>query len=505
LEDVAEKKKNFKAAADKIKADKKSAELGIKKVDKSVASVAKKAVSDKKNASPTKKPKAAASGSDKEAGGLRAAGKQAAEKAGAKKKGGKAKDATPAAQAPAEAAPPDPAALEAERVRKIEEEEAERVAAREKEWQLRQEQRQEIEQEIIAEERRVREKERKKKEKTAAEKKKQTAFLEAAFDGELEAVQKQVKAWVDECFGAELIGAKIDCMDAHKHTPLSEAACGGQVEIVRLLLRHGGDANTQNEQGRTPLWRAAFMDKRDVVALLLEQGGDPRIASDSNEVPEMVAPTAEMKELLREASGTPEAVAALEAKIAARAEALSEQWIPPPPDPSDAPIGEAGYCLQLGIQRLADALDSIGRDSDRYSLIVDLGEKASLFLKYRDVNLALAYRPADVEPETLRKLILGALRFGKPFVLDMLSLETDEHSLSALLDPVMPGLLKLLLSKEILKEEHYSKLIHESDGDEYNLLAWKEKCLEYFHFVVLTKAPHPCEWCTENFFIIKVA
>eukprot|EP00966_Prymnesium_polylepis_P055652 1287293-Prymnesium_polylepis.1 len=68
-------------------------------------------------------------------------------------------------------------------------------------------------------------------------------------------------------------------MDPNKTTPLSEAACGGQLEVCRLLLKHGADVNTQNEQGRSPLWRAAFMDRRDCVELLLEHGADPTLHS----------------------------------------------------------------------------------------------------------------------------------------------------------------------------------------------------------------------------------
>jgi hypothetical protein len=36
------------------------------------------------------------------------------------------------------------------------------------------------------------------------------------------------------------------------------------------------------------------------------------------------------------------------------------------------------------------------------------------FFTYRDVNLVYAYRPDDVEPQSLRKKLMGALRYGKP-------------------------------------------------------------------------------------------
>ncbi len=207
------------------------------------------------------------------------------------------------------------------------------------------------------------------------------------------------------------------------------------------------------------------------------------------------------------------------------------------------------------------------RDSDRYSLVVDLSGKAMTFFqyaddphthlptcvaisstttatitsatsirrhhdhpaRYRDVNLAYAYRPADCEPEALRKKVMGALRYGKPLVLDYLSMELNQEAIAELFDAVMsipwsappwvgpsieppfvgaqvmPGLLKLIISKEIIKEEHWSQLIKEGDDPDYAIDAWKSRNLEYFHFILVSKLPKLPEWCTDKFFILKVA
>ena len=40
--------------------------------------------------------------------------------------------------------------------------------------------------------------------------------------------------------------------------------------------------------------------------------------------------------------------------------------------------------------------------------------QAMTFFTYRDVNLVYAYRPDDVEPQSLRKKLMGALRYGTP-------------------------------------------------------------------------------------------
>lgn len=194
------------------------------------------------------------------------------------------------------------------------------------------------------------------------------------------------------------------------------------------------------------------------------------------------------------------------ALAAARSAALEGQWAPPERAADDEPCGEPGYSLAITLVRLADALDAVGRDSDRYALVVDLGGKAGVYLSYRDANCCMAYRPADTDPEVVRKLLLGALRYGKPFVLDMLSLPLDVEALDDLLDPVLPGLLGLLLSKRILLERHYAQLLRPSDGEEYaNLTLWKERNLQFFSFILLSRLPTPPAWCVDALFVVKVA
>ena len=69
----------------------------------------------------------------------------------------------------------------------------------------------------------------------------------------------------------------------------------------------------------------------------------------------------------------------------------------------------------------------------------------------------------------------------------------------------MPGLLKLCLTKEILKEDNYKQLIREGDDPDYALDAWKPRNLEFFHFILVSKLPKLPEWCADQFFILKVA
>ena len=222
-------------------------------------------------------------------------------------------------------------------------------------------------------------------------------------------VRTIVAGWVEACGGATLIGAKVDCVDEHKQTALSEAACAGECEVCKLLLSHGADPNTRSDVGRSPLWRAAFMGKADAAALLLAAGADPRVPSETAELPKMVAPTPELKEAIGswDVARTDALLAELEAR-------RGEQWVPPPPDPAEQQVGEAGYSIQIGLVRLADALDAIVKDSDRYPLVVDLGGKATTFFQYRDCNMLCYARVPDIEPETVRRAVLGKRRLVEP-------------------------------------------------------------------------------------------
>ena len=115
----------------------------------------------------------------------------------------------------------------------------------------------------------------------------------------------------------------------------AQAACGGQLAVCQLLIRHGANVNAQNEQGRSPLWRAAFMDRRECVELLLKHGADPMLHSVTLDTPACVAPSADLKAMIAEFPR--ERTLQLQAERAAYLEA--HQWKPPEEDTDDAPCG----------------------------------------------------------------------------------------------------------------------------------------------------------------------
>ncbi len=81
----------------------------------------------------------------------------------------------------------------------------------------------------------------------------------------------------------------------------------GSLEVVRLVLEHGGDANERNEFTKeTPLFAAAREDRADMVALLLAHRADPNARCGvGGTALEMAAPWVEVVEVLARAGAEP--------------------------------------------------------------------------------------------------------------------------------------------------------------------------------------------------------
>jgi ankyrin repeat protein len=81
-------------------------------------------------------------------------------------------------------------------------------------------------------------------------------------------------------------------LDREGSSPLITAACGGHLEVVRLLLGHPRVKANINYRGRhehTALYLACWRGRGGVVRLLLENGADPTIAKEDGTTPMAVA------------------------------------------------------------------------------------------------------------------------------------------------------------------------------------------------------------------------
>ena len=94
-------------------------------------------------------------------------------------------------------------------------------------------------------------------------------------------------------------------------------------------------------------------------------------------------------------------------------------------------------------------------------LLVDVTKQAAVFLRYNDVNYLNVCNSRNMDSESIRLALLGAVRFGKPMVVDMMDIQYDISQLAEMLS-IVPGketLLEDIMSRKVLEEEYYLSLV----------------------------------------------
>ncbi|XP_046581910.1 IQ motif and ankyrin repeat domain-containing protein 1-like [Haliotis rubra] len=160
-----------------------------------------------------------------------------------------------------------------------------------------------------------------------------------------------------------------------------------------------------------------------------------------------------------------------------KAEAAAAAAAPPPMPPVTTISMKA-----LG--RLTEEANS--KDPKKWPLVIDLQGNVATFFRYRDANVLQAELPGDLDADKLRRALLGALRFGKPLVLDMGSHDIREVEM---VNDVEKNLLDSLLDKTLLDDERYLTLVKDQDEKEYHNSAYY--ATDRFSFVVITTNPSP--------------
>ena len=189
---------------------------------------------------------------------------------------------------------------------------------------------------------------------TAESKGSSDELCEAAFDGELD----KVKALIVE-------GYDVESKDVYEFTALSEAACGGQDEVCKLLLSLGADPNTFGRtagQKRSPLGRACINDHLSTMKLLLESGAyaEPAWHSVGN-------PTKEALKLLQSwpAEKTDEVLKQRDQQLQERAAALGADQGPKLSKQSLFQLAERGDAEQMdqALALVAEAAEDGNKDA----------------------------------------------------------------------------------------------------------------------------------------------
>ncbi|XP_072432624.1 IQ motif and ankyrin repeat domain-containing protein 1-like isoform X3 [Chiloscyllium punctatum] len=166
------------------------------------------------------------------------------------------------------------------------------------------------------------------------------------------------------------------------------------------------------------------------------------------------------------------------------------------------PIGALCHIRELDDVLLKDVGNKIKQDG-RWPLVIDPSGQASIFLRYRDTNFYDALNPGHMQPQVLRLGLLGAIRYGKMLVIDMMEVNMFE-AVSRIFNQIEAGLMEKLLNKELLQKDRFLSLIRPGDGPEYSRNEFSPTRTEKFQLVFITKMQNLPEEQLTLFYPIQI-
>ncbi|XP_076441158.1 IQ motif and ankyrin repeat domain-containing protein 1-like [Babylonia areolata] len=178
----------------------------------------------------------------------------------------------------------------------------------------------------------------------------------------------------------------------------------------------------------------------------------------------------------------------------------------PAPAAAKAPKAEPLPVEEISLKEINVVLnDSKGliKASGRWPLVIDEAERVGVFLRHRDCNNLHVMDSAEMRPDSIRLALLGAIRYGKPMTIN-LGENGSIDIVQEFFNEVMPDLMDLVLTKQILEDDRYMKLVRPTDDADYTqntLFAVGEG----FNFVFLTANPTITEDTMGKVIVFKVA
>ena len=127
--------------------------------------------------------------------------------------------------------------------------------------------------------------------------------------------------------------------------------------------------------------------------------------------------------------------------------------------------------VRVPLKQLAEVLmtdvGGVIQKDGRVILLVDPGKQAQTFLRYRDCNYLNYCSSRDVRPASLRIGLLGAIRYGKAFVLDLGDVPVElEMDVGRLFDSVHPELWATIMSEGVgayIRQHKYESLLTDEE------------------------------------------
>ncbi|RMZ98042.1 hypothetical protein BpHYR1_024880 [Brachionus plicatilis] len=350
-------------------------------------------------------------------------------------------------------------------------------------------------------------------------------FMDAAYDGSLQEMKFIVSDFERELDSMEekfdpgkrkqAILNLIDCKDSNNNSALSEAAAGGSAEVCKFLLSNNADPNSRGAFNRTPLWRAAFAGHLHCVQILLENGADPRMYSQDGQRVVDAATKDNVIDVLKHwnIQLTERMLQQIEKS---RKEIKQEQinGLEEQKKIAKKNYEQSRAQFEYIKNELLKCTTELQRLHDEYLLNPDMyaplidkkeSERVDLcaksdHLKEQSVKSRIFYKDllseirkekkkikndtedSDSEPgsdddepeldddkEKFRIALLGSIRYGKPFVIDLMQYDQElMEVVKSVCDQIDEKLFEEMCSKELINDDKFVRLIRlETDGKDY--------------------------------------
>ena len=144
---------------------------------------------------------------------------------------------------------------------------------------------------------------------------------------------------------------------------------------------------------------------------------------------------------------------------------------------------------------LKDISGAVKNSKSKWPLLLDSNDVACTYLRYRDTNYVNCLNLQAMKAEMLRKAIIGAIRFGKPLVLDVMQYDQELLELLRMsVNEIGGGLFEELVDKSLVEGERYLRLVRpDIDGKDYEAQNFSEMRLRNFKVLFLTANPYPAD------------